>query len=274
MSPHLAVAAPLLDELDHALGEPPPRRREPSLRPAPEAHTHRLASLGLVTASVAHDMASPLGAVIGNLGFATALLAEASASGRPLEPRRTGEALAALREALDAAEQLRAISGELRTMARSDDGPPEVVLIERAVERALSMARGELLRRAVVERRLAPLPPVRGREGKLVQVLVNLLVNAAHAIPEGRPAEHRVVVSASPRPGGLVALEVMDTGCGIPAAQLPRLFEPFFTTKPVGQGTGLGLAICRTIVLGLGGEIEVESEVGRGTTVRLLLPVG
>jgi two-component system NtrC family sensor kinase len=190
----------------------------------------------------------------------------------PLEPSRTAEALAALRDALDAAERLREISGELRTLARADDGPAEVMVIERAVERALSMARGELLPRAAVVRRLAPLAPVRGREGKLVQVLVNLLVNAAHAIPEGRPEAHRVVVTTSAWRGGRVALEVSDTGCGIPAAQLESIFEPFFTTKAPGAGTGLGLAICRNIVAGLGGEIEVESEAGRGTTVRVLLP--
>jgi CheY-like chemotaxis protein len=103
-------------------------------------------------------------------------------------------------------------------------------------------------------------------------VFVNLLVNAAQAVPEGRPDANRIAVSERLLAGHLV-VEVSDTGVGIPAHVLPRIFDPFFSTKPVGTGTGLGLSVCHGIVKGLGGTIEVDSEAGRGARFRVLLPV-
>ncbi len=113
---------------------------------------------------------------------------------------------------------------------------------------------------------------MRGSEGRLGQVFVNLLVNAAHAIPEGAPDAHVVRLSAARQTGGAVVVAVQDSGGGIPPEHLPRVFEPFFTTKPAGHGTGLGLWVCQNIVTALGGRIEVESAVGRGTTFRVTLP--
>jgi CheY-like chemotaxis protein len=104
------------------------------------------------------------------------------------------------------------------------------------------------------------------------QVLLNLLVNAAQAIPPGCPAAHVITVAAR-REAGDVIVEVSDTGSGIPKDVVNRIFEPFFTTKPLREGTGLGLSICHAIVTSLGGEISVDSEVGRGTTFRVTLPV-
>jgi CheY-like chemotaxis protein len=113
---------------------------------------------------------------------------------------------------------------------------------------------------------------VLGSRARLEQVFANLLVNAAQAIPEGSAAGNEVAVSVGTAPSGEVVAEVRDTGAGMTPEVRARIFEPFFTTRPVGAGAGLGLAICHGIVADLGGRIEVESEPGQGTTVRVVLP--
>jgi len=105
-----------------------------------------------------------------------------------------------------------------------------------------------------------------------VQVFLNLLLNSAQAIEDGR-AEKNEIRLRTHLDGDRLAIEVQDTGAGIPPEEVGRVFDPFYTTKPVGAGTGLGLSICRTIVTGLGGAIEVESAPGAGSTFRVLLPV-
>jgi two-component system NtrC family sensor kinase len=114
---------------------------------------------------------------------------------------------------------------------------------------------------------------VRGSEARLGQVFLNLLINAAQAIPEGTPDKNRVEVRLRHEDGVVVA-EIQDTGTGIPPEIRGRIFEPFFSTKPRGVGTGLGLSICHDIITRLGGDISVESTVGQGTCFRVLLPVG
>ena len=109
-------------------------------------------------------------------------------------------------------------------------------------------------------------------ESRLGQVVLNLIVNAAQAAPEGRVDDNTLRLVTRTTEDGRAVIEVADTGCGIPKENLERIFDPFFTTKPASVGTGLGLAICHTIIAELGGQIEVDSEVGRGTTFRLLLP--
>jgi signal transduction histidine kinase len=180
--------------------------------------------------------------------------------------------LGLLRDTADAAERVRSISAELGVLSRAEDGLTESVVVARAVQRAVAITRCELLHRARVELHLGVVPPIRGSERRLVQVLINLLVNAAHAITPGTPARHRVTISTASPSSGWISLEVRDTGCGIAPEQMPRIFEPFFTTKAPGCGTGLGLSICRRLMESMGGTIEVESELGHGTTVRLHLP--
>jgi CheY-like chemotaxis protein len=113
---------------------------------------------------------------------------------------------------------------------------------------------------------------VLGDATRLGQVFLNLLVNAAQAIPEGHAAQHEIRVTLRKDEQGSIRVAVSDTGSGIPPDVLPRIFEPFFTTKPVGVGTGLGLSICHTYVQGMGGELLVRSELGRGTTFEVVLP--
>jgi CheY-like chemotaxis protein len=107
---------------------------------------------------------------------------------------------------------------------------------------------------------------------RLVQVFLNLLLNAAQAIEDGRAEKNEIRISTR-LDGDRLAIEVAVTGVGIPPEAIGRVFDPFFTTKPVGVGTGLGLSICHTIVTGLGGAISVESEPGAGSRFRVLLPV-
>jgi CheY-like chemotaxis protein len=139
------------------------------------------------------------------------------------------------------------------------------------LDSAIQMACNEIRHRAQLVREYGRVPLLEGHPSRLGQVFLNLLVNAAHAIPMGAASEHRVTVRTSCS-AGQVRIEISDTGVGIDPEHLVRLFDPFFTTKPVGQGTGLGLFICKRIVHEHGGELEVESEPGRGSTFRVVLP--
>jgi CheY-like chemotaxis protein len=114
---------------------------------------------------------------------------------------------------------------------------------------------------------------VEGNEARLAQVFLNLIINAAQALPEGKPAQNEVRLVTRRVGEAFVAAEVHDTGSGIPPEVVGRIFDPFFTTKPVGVGTGLGLALCHAFITSMGGRIEVESQVGRGTMFRVTLPV-
>ncbi|GEJ56143.1 ATP-binding response regulator [Anaeromyxobacter diazotrophicus] len=229
----------------------------------------RLASIGTLAAGVAHEINNPLSYLLANFEFLEERLRGAGGGGAP-----DGEALAAVREARDGARRISEIVRGLRTFSRADAGahPAGPASLTEAVRAAVRIAERQLRPKANLVVELADLPPVAGSEHELAQVALNLLVNAAHAIPEGRPAEHTIRVATSRAPDGRAALEVSDTGAGIAPEHLARIFDPFFTTKPVGEGSGLGLAICHGIVETLGGEIEVRSTVGRGTRFRVLLP--
>jgi CheY-like chemotaxis protein len=136
------------------------------------------------------------------------------------------------------------------------------------------MAHNEIRHRAELVPNYLPVPFVRANEAKLGQVFVNLLINAAQAIDGSGARENQIRVSTSVAADGRVVVEVRDTGAGMTREVMDRLFTAFFTTKPVGVGTGLGLSISHGIVAALGGEITVESAVGKGSTFRVHLPPG
>jgi PAS domain S-box-containing protein len=236
------------------------------------AMAERLASLGTLAAGVGHEISNPLTYIINNLVM---IQRDLKALARMEEPAVLQERLAALgRKVADArygADRVRDIVQDLRSMMGTQP-LGEVVDLAKVIERALALTREELADRATVRREIGPAPPVLGSEGRLVQVMVNLLINAAQAIPPGNPAAHRISVTAGTSAGGEACVEVSDTGDGIAAEALSRIFDPFFTTKEIGAGRGLGLAICHRIVSGLGGDIEVWSERGRGSRFRVLLP--
>jgi CheY-like chemotaxis protein len=130
----------------------------------------------------------------------------------------------------------------------------------------------ELRQRAQLERSLLEVPRVRASESRLAQVFLNLLNNAGEAIPRGAPATHVVSLRTFTDAAGWPVVEIADTGCGIPPEHLSEVFRPFFTTKGSTGGSGLGLAICERLVHEIGGRMEVESELGRGSKFRVVLP--
>src|SRR5512140_1421020 len=170
------------------------------------------------------------------------------------------------------AERIRDIVRDLRTFARGNPDTIGPVDVKATLEFSISMATPQLRQRAQLVRKYERASPVMGNESRLGQVFLNLLVNAAQAIPEGKVAQNAVTVALREGGQGWVLVEVSDTGSGIAAENLSRIFEPFFTTKPLGVGTGLGLSVCHGIITGLGGKIEVESALGKGTTFRVRLP--
>jgi CheY-like chemotaxis protein len=143
-----------------------------------------------------------------------------------------------------------------------------------AVDAALKLAFDDVRHRARVQRHFNEVPHVLGNETRLVQVMLNLVTNAAQSIVPGAPDDNQITVEVKlGETAGEVEILVADTGAGISEEHLPKVFEPFFTTKPAGEGTGLGLSICHRLIHAMGGRIQVESEEGRGSRFSVILAV-
>ncbi|MDY7224933.1 ATP-binding protein [Hyalangium rubrum] len=231
--------------------------------------SEKLAVAGQLAAGVGHEINNPLSFVIGNIHFALEQLA--TLPPELLSSQGYHESLDALREASVGAERIRGIVMDLKRFARADESHMGPVDVWEALEFSLSMALPHIRHRAQVERRFSPVPKVLANEAKLGQVFLNLLVNAADAIPEGDVARHRITLSTRME-NERVVVEVSDTGRGMTPEVLERAFEPFFTTKTVGAGTGLGLSICLGLVQGMKGELSATSRLGIGSTFRVVLP--
>jgi len=225
------------------------------------AQSERLASVGVLAAGVAHEINNPLVYIMNNLSYALSHL-----------PDGFDELTSALREARSGAERVRDIVKDLKTFSRSDGEKMEPVDVRQILDSAIKVAHNEIRHRAQLVRNYEETPPV-DANARLGQVFLNLILNAAHAIPEGDVGNNQIVVSVERRENTReVQVCIRDTGIGIPEDRLARIFDPFFTTKPVGVGTGLGLSICRNITEALGGRIDVTSEVGVGSTFSVSLP--
>jgi PAS domain S-box-containing protein len=224
----------------------------------------RVAAVGTLAAGVGHEIQNPLAYLELNLEGAARSLSQGRAG--------AGEALVQLREAQEGAERIRCIVQDLRTFSREDGEDRQRVDLRAVAAPALRMVRHVLRGRARLEEDYGPLPAVLASEARLGQVLLNLLVNAVQAIPEGAPERHTVRIRTRTAPDGRARVEVSDTGRGIHPEVLPHIFEPFFTTKSFEEGTGLGLSICQQIVRAHGGEILVHSEPGNGSVFTVLLP--
>lgn len=234
-------------------------------------HTDRLAAVGTLAAGVAHEINNPLAYVLLNLQYLIREVPKLSSGSD-----RVGHLMERLREARHGAERVVSIVKDLKTFSKVDEEQLGPVDLRRVLMSAIKVARTQLLDRGQIVEVFADVPAAYGHSARLEQVFLNLLINAIQALPSSNPESNRIVVRLrEERRGSHVALvvEVTDTGAGISPENLDRVFDPFFTTKPVGLGTGLGLPICHSIVTRMGGGIRVESNVGRGTTFFVSLPV-
>lgn len=237
----------------------------------------RLASIGMLVAGVAHEVNNPIAYVLAGLQFAGKELLSAIAAietGRALTDAADLEAIhQAITEAEAGVTRVRQLARALTGVSRPDDEAIELLDVRAALDRAITVVKSELRQRARLEREFHQVPLVRASASRLEQVFLNLLINAAQAIPEGSIASNvvRVVVCANDD-SSRVTIEVRDTGAGISPENFGKIFGPFFTTKKESHGTGLGLAISRDIVRSLGGELSAASELGRGSTFKINLP--
>ncbi len=232
--------------------------------------TERLASFGLLAAGVAHEINNPLAYLLLNLERIQKRLRELAGSA---PDELVGELLAGVSIGLEGGRRVQAIVSDLRRFSRADAGEPNLPIdVRRVLDFAVDMAGHEVNKRAKVIREFHDVPMVSASENRLIQVFLNLLVNAAQAIGDGAPDDNEIRIVTRTDDRGRAVIEIYDTGEGMTAAVMQHIFEPFYTTKPAGVGTGLGLAICRDIAASLGGDIAVESEQGRGTVFRVLLP--
>jgi PAS domain S-box-containing protein len=227
----------------------------------------RMASIGLLAAGLAHEINNPLAAALANLELARQDL---DALAEP-DPAVTAQVGSELQDAQEAVERVAEIVRDLKLFSRASSDKGARVDLHRVLESTLRLARNELRHRAAVVKEFGPIEPVEGNESRLGQVFLNLVVNAAQAIPEGHADQNTVRITTRME-GSRVLVDIADTGPGIPRDAMDWLFTPFYTTKAAGVGTGLGLAICQRIVLTLGGEITVDSELGRGTVFTVALP--
>ncbi len=238
----------------------------------------RMAALGTLSAGVAHEINNPLTYLLVNLEHVLRRLRAASASDDPIGELADGSGtggltglVQSLQQAVEGANRVRQIVRSLLTFAQGSVEQRGVADVRGIVESAIQMAWHELRHRARLTKSLADVPPVEANEARLGQVFLNLLVNAAQAIPEGHADRHEIRVSTRTDAQGNAVVEITDTGIGIPPADLPRIFDPFFTTK--GElGTGLGLSISMGTVRALGGDITAQSTAGKGSTFRVVLP--
>jgi PAS domain S-box-containing protein len=225
--------------------------------------TDRLSTLGRLAAGVAHEINNPAAFLM--LGLEHVLRVFSGAADITREQR--AETLQLLGQLTDALQRIATIVRDLRlfagpVQARPGTGPAASDVAS-SVRSALTLTRSQLVERARLMLDLAPVPAVRIEQGRLVQVLVNLMVNAAQAISKQGPGEHQIAISTR-ADGDEVLIEVCDSGGGIDAADMGRIWTPFFTTKDQGTGTGLGLSISRDIIERAGGRIEVVSPAFEG----------
>ncbi|MEO8876908.1 MAG: response regulator, partial [Polyangiaceae bacterium] len=238
--------------------------------------SERMASAGMLAAGVAHEINNPLAVVAANLELVATLLAQLASSRAGEKASPVGERLkeldGPLLDAREALVRIEAIVRDVKLFSRPQDAVRSTVDVKSVIESSIRLAGNEIRHRARLVEDYGDVQMVDSNEARLGQVVLNLLVNAAQAMPEGRASQNEIRVKTRMGSGNRVVIEVTDTGMGIPKDILPRIFDPFFTTKPIGVGTGLGLSLCHRMVTDLGGEIAVESEVGTGTLVRVTLP--
>ena len=242
----------------------------------------RMASVGLLAAGVGHEINNPLAILMANLEFALQDLriVDDNLRGEVDAPPVVDAALLhldriheSLRDAREASERVRHIVRDLKLFSHPDGHHSGAVDLRRVIDTSVRMAWNEIRHRSRLVKQYGDVPMVEGNEGRLSQVILNLVINAAQSMVEGRADENEIRISTRLEGADHVVIDVRDSGGGIAPAQLARIFDPFFTTKPTDVGTGLGLTICQRIVTSMGGTITVDSELGTGTCFHVTLPV-
>jgi CheY-like chemotaxis protein len=228
----------------------------------------RMASIGMMAAGVGHEINNPLSAVIGNLEMAAAdirLLADTI--GRD----KLGDLPDEILEAAEAAQRVRRIAIDLKVFSGGQADENSTINVEDVLDSAVRMGWNQVRQRARVVKHYAGVPRALGAESRLGQVLLNLIVNAAQAIPEGQSDTNEIRLVTRVDDQGRVVIDIHDTGSGIAPHVMRQLFTPFVTTKPSGVGTGLGLSICQRLVNAMGGSIWADSTPGAGTVFHVAL---
>ena len=280
-------------ELQQALAEAKALNQRLAEAQSQLLQSEKMASIGQLAAGVAHEMNNPIGFVYSNLGtldhylreiFAIIAAYEAADSGpcrdcRQLESARQlkqekdfdflrSDIVQLLAESRDGLERVAKIARDLKDFSRAGEAESQWADLHQGLDSTLNIVWNELKYKCTVHKEYGELPLVWCEPSQINQVFMNLLVNAAQAIPKKGDIWLR-----TGRRGDEVFVAVSDSGCGIAPEYLHRLFEPFFTTKPVGKGTGLGLSLAYSIVQKHQGRLEVESEPGRGSTFTVWLPI-
>ncbi|MEM7624824.1 MAG: ATP-binding protein [Planctomycetota bacterium] len=256
----------------------------------------KMASIGQLAAGVAHEINNPIGFISSNLNTLGEYLSDLKQVLAAFDELRSavndqGDAVASAQnaekickevdlpfliedldsligESVEGTGRVRQIVADLRDFSHVDSPELGIENVNTMLEKTLNVAHNELKYRATVETHFDEVPDIHCFGGKLSQVFLNLIVNAAQSLKEAGTVSVR-----TGHEDQCVWVEVADTGCGIPEENLKRIFDPFFTTKDVGKGTGLGLNLAYNIIQSHDGQITVDSVVGQGTTFRITLPI-
>ena len=257
----------------------------------------KMASIGQLAAGIAHEINNPVGFVMSNLNsmgkYSERLSQFIKIQSEAIEKlsKEAGDTAAVLdglhkkrqalkidyvandltnviKESLEGTERVKRIVQDLKNFSHKDENEHKPADINDGIESTINVVWNELKYKADVKKEYGKIPLTKCNIGQLNQVFMNLLVNAVHAIEE-----HGEITVKTERMDGDIVVSVSDTGCGIPEDKLNRIFEPFFTTKEVGEGTGLGLSIAYDIVKKHNGEILVTSEIGKGSTFTVKIPI-
>lgn len=239
------------------------------------AEQERLATIGHLAAGVAHEINNPLSYMLTNNDFLKANLSEfeAALENTPLLRTDLTEIVGSFDEGLN---QIKHIVSDLKGFARANPDKEKVpTQLNDLIPKVINVAHNEIKYTAVVKLDLDPgLPEIEMNPSKIQQVMLNLMLNANHAIVKQQSGAMGEIRISTRVEGEYGVLAIADNGCGMSEETMARIFEPFFTTKPEGVGTGLGLSISKDIVEGYhGGMLEVSSVLGQGTVFRMLLPL-
>ncbi|MES2346213.1 MAG: ATP-binding protein [Pseudomonadota bacterium] len=236
------------------------------------AQAGKMAALGQIAAGVAHEINNPLGYVGSNLDTLQEYLERLLPQDGDDAAQLRQDVAALLHESRDGMRRMRQMVQELLDYAHGGEAEQQWAWtdLQRSLDATLNMMRNALKYRAEIVKDYGAVPPVHCLPSQLSQVMMNLLANAAHALG---PRRGRITLQTGTDGDGEAWFAVGDSGAGIVPEHLAQLFEPFFTTKPMGQGTGLGLSLAQQIVHRHGGRIEVSTELGKGSTFRVVLPL-